>query len=62
VEGRAIEILRQIERESAANPGAELVVRAPPAVAAWLDRHAGPVSRGLLRRGAGRVRFDVGEI
>ena len=60
-EGRAITLLRQVEREAAANPGAELVVRAPAAVVAWLERHADAVSRGLLRRGAGRVRFEAGE-
>lgn len=58
VEGQALEVLRQVEREAAANPGAELAVRVAPEVAAWLDRHADAVARGLLRRGAGRVRFE----
>ena len=60
-EGQALEVLRQIEREAAANPGAELVVRVAPEVATWLDRHAEAVGKGLARRGAGRVRFENGE-
>ena len=60
-DGRALEILRQVEREAAANPGAELVVTVAPEIAAWLNRYAEDVSRGLLRRGAGRVRFEAGE-
>ena len=57
-EGRALELLRQVEREAAANPGAELIVRVAPDMAAWLERHAEAVGRGLARRGAGRVRFE----
>jgi ribonuclease G len=60
-ESRALEVLRQVEREAAANPGAELVVRIAPDIAQWLDRHAEAVCRGLLRRGAGRVRFEKDE-
>ena len=58
-EGRALAVLRQIEREAAANPGAELVVRVAPEIAAWLDRHSEAVRMGLERRGAGRVRFEA---
>jgi ribonuclease G len=57
----ALEILRRVEREAAANPGAELVVTAAPDVAAWLIRHADEIGPALLRRGAGRVRFEAGE-
>ena len=59
-DGMAMDLLRRIEREAAANPGAELVASAPPAVIAWLDRHQEDVARGLLRRGAGRVQFETG--
>ncbi|MES2254973.1 MAG: Rne/Rng family ribonuclease [Pseudomonadota bacterium] len=57
----ALEILRRVEREAAANPGAELVVTAAPDVVAWLTRHADEIGPALLRRGAGRVRFEAGE-
>jgi ribonuclease G len=55
----AMEILRRIEREAAANPGAELIVTAAPDVTAWFNRHAEEVCAGLARRGAGRVRFEA---
>ncbi len=57
----ALEILRRVEREAAANPGAELVVTAAPDVVAWLTRHLDEIGPALLRRGAGRVRFEAGE-
>ena len=57
----ALEILRRVEREAAANPGAELVVTAPPDVVAWLTRYGEEIGQALLRRGAGRVRFEAGE-
>jgi ribonuclease G len=57
-EGRALAALRQVEREAAANPGVELVVRVAPDMKAWLDWHAEAVTSGLMRRGAGRVRFE----
>jgi ribonuclease G len=60
-DGMALEILRRVEREAAANPGAELVVTAAPDVVAWLTRHAQDVGQALQRRGAGRVRFEAGE-
>ncbi len=58
---RAFEILRQVEREAAANPGAELVVTAAPDVVAWITRHEDQIKKALLRRGVGRVRFEAGE-
>ena len=61
-DGMALEILRQVEREAAANPGAELVVTAAPAVVAWLARHEEEVGQALLRRGVARVRFEAGKI
>ena len=60
-DGMALEILRRVEREAAANPGAELVVTAAPDVVAWLTRHGEDVGRALQRRGASRVRFEAGE-
>ena len=60
-DGTAMEILRRVEREAAANPGAELVVSAAPDVVTWLTRHREAVGEALLRRGAGRVRFEAGE-
>ena len=49
-----------IEREAAANPGAELLVTAAPPVAEWFTAHQGEVREALTRRGAGRVRFETG--
>ena len=57
---QAQEILRMIEREAAANPGAELLVTAAPPVADWFAAHQGEVREALTRRGAGRVRFETG--
>jgi len=57
---QAQEILRMIEREAAANPGAELLVTAAPPVADWFVAHQGEVCEALSRRGAGRVRFETG--
>jgi ribonuclease G len=57
---QAQEILRAIEREAAANPGAELLVTAAPPVADWFAVHEGEVREALSRRGAGRVRFETG--
>jgi ribonuclease G len=57
---QAQEILRMIEREAAANPGAELLVTAAPPVADWFAAHQGEVREALSRRGAGRVRFETG--
>ena len=60
VAAQAQEILRMIEREAAANPGAELLVTAAPPVADWFAAHEGEVREALSRRGAGRVRFETG--
>lgn len=58
---KAQEILRALEREAAANPGAALLVTAAPAVADWFAAHADEVGRALAKRGAGRVRFESGD-
>jgi ribonuclease G len=57
---QAQDILRRVEREAAANPGAELLVTAAPAVADWFAVHQTEVREALSRRGAGRVRFETG--
>jgi ribonuclease G len=57
----AQDILRRIEREAAGNPGAELVVTAAPPVADWFAARDAEVREVLIRRGAGRVRFERGE-
>ena len=57
---QAQEILRAVEREAAAHPGAALLVTATPPVADWFAAHEGEVSAALTRRGAGRVRFEKG--
>jgi hypothetical protein len=56
----ALEILRRVEHEAAANPGTEQIVTAAPEVVAWLTRHAAEIGPALARRGAGRVRFEAG--
>ena len=57
---QAQEILRRVEREAAANPGAELLIIAAPPVADWFAAHQAEVREALSRRGAGRVRFETG--
>jgi len=56
----ALEILRRVEQEAAANPGTEQIVTAAPEVVAWLNRHAAEIGPALSRRGAGRVQFEAG--
>jgi ribonuclease G len=58
---RAQEILRALEREATANPGAALLVTAAPAVADWFAAHEDEVGQALAKRGAGRVRVESGE-
>lgn len=60
VGAQAQDILRALEREAAANPGAELLVTAAPPVADWFEAHDGEVREALTKRGAGRVRFEKG--
>jgi ribonuclease G len=56
---RALALLRRAEREARANPGRELIVRAAAPVIDWLSAHEEDVRAGLMRRGAGRVRFET---
>jgi Ribonuclease G/E len=58
-DGTAMEILRRVEREAAANPGAELLVTAAPDVVAWLRQYEEETRRALTHFGAGRVRFEA---
>jgi len=55
----ALDLLRRIEREARANPGRELILRAPAPVIDWLTAQEADVRAGLARRGAGRVRFEM---
>jgi ribonuclease G len=55
----ALALLRRVEREARANPGRELILRAPASVIDWLTARDADVRAGLTRRGAGRVRFEV---
>jgi ribonuclease G len=55
----AMDILRRIEREAAATPGKQIVVRASPEIVDWLERHGDDVRPALARRGAARVSFEA---
>ena len=59
-DSRAMALLRAVEREAAANPGAALIARAAPDVVEWLGQHEEEVSAALARWGAGRVSFEPG--
>ena len=58
----ALDMLRRVEREARANPGREIIVRAPAPVIDWLTAHEEDVRGGLTRRGVGRARFETGEM
>jgi ribonuclease G len=55
----ALEALARVERSARAAPGRPVVVRAAPAVMAWLKENEGGVRAELDRRGVGRVRYDA---
>jgi ribonuclease G len=55
----AYEVLRRVEREAAAAPGKQILVRAAPEIVRWLEAHNDEVRTGLSRRGAGRVQFEA---
>jgi ribonuclease G len=55
----AMDVLRQIERQAAAAPGKQIVVRASPEIVQWLDNHGEDVRSALARRGAARVSFEA---
>jgi Ribonuclease G/E len=54
----ALEVIRQIERQSSAAPGKQIVVRASPEIVRWLESHADEVGPALTRRGAVRVSYE----
>lgn len=55
----AMDVLRRIERQAAAAPGKQIVVRASPEIVDWLERHVDDVRPALARRGASRVSFEA---
>lgn len=55
----ALEVIRRIERQAAAAPGKQVVVRAAPEIVDWLERHGEEVRTALARRGAPRVVFEA---
>jgi ribonuclease G len=55
----AMDVLRRIERQAAAAPGKQIVVRASPEIVEWLDNHGEEVRASLARRGAARVSFEA---
>lgn len=55
----ALEVIRRIERQAAAAPGKQVVVRAAPEIVDWLERHGEEVRSALARRGASRVVFEA---
>jgi ribonuclease G len=57
----AMEILRRIERQAAAAPGKQIVVRASPEIVQWLDAHGEEIRPALARRGAARVCLEARE-
>jgi ribonuclease G len=57
----AMDVLRRIERQAAAAPGKQIVVRASPEIVQWLDNHSEEVRTSLARRGAARVCFEARE-
>jgi ribonuclease G len=55
----ALEVIRRVERQAAAAPGKQVVVRASPEIVDWLERHGEEVRTALARRGASRVVFEA---
>jgi ribonuclease G len=55
----ALEVIRRVERQAAAAPGKQVVVRASPEIVDWLERHGEEVRTALARRGAARVVFEA---
>ena len=55
----ALEVIRRVERQAAAAPGKQVVVRASPEIVEWLETHGDEVRPALARRGASRVVFEA---
>jgi ribonuclease G len=55
----ALEVLRRVERQAAAAPGKQVVVRASPEIVRWMQAHDDEVRNALTRRGAPRVSFEA---
>ena len=55
----ALEVIRRVERQAAAAPGKQVVVRASPEIVEWLEAHGDEVRPALARRGASRVVFEA---
>jgi ribonuclease G len=55
----ALEVIRRVERQAAAAPGKQVIVRASPEIVDWLERHGEEVRTALARRGAARVVFEA---
>jgi ribonuclease G len=54
----ALEVIRRVEKQAAAAPGKQVVVRASPEIVRWLESHDEEVRSALARRGASRVVFQ----
>jgi ribonuclease G len=55
----ALEVIRRVERQAAAAPGKQVVVRASPEIVEWMTMHDDEVRSALARRGASRVVFEA---
>ncbi|MBS0273293.1 MAG: Rne/Rng family ribonuclease [Proteobacteria bacterium] len=55
----ALEVIRRVERQAAAAPGKQVIVRASPEIVEWLETHGEEVRSALARRGASRVVFEA---
>jgi ribonuclease G len=57
-ESVALQALRRVQSEGIAAPGKQIVVRASPEVADWLNHFAEDIDCRLSKRGVARVRFE----
>ena len=59
VETVAVEMMRRMERASAAAPGKEIVLRAAPVMVRWIESHEDEIRNALARRGVMRFRIEA---
>jgi len=59
VETVAVEMMRRMERASAAAPGKEIVLRAAPVMVRWIEGHEDEIRNALARRGVMRFRIEA---